>query len=77
MMIDMPFDHLKKLDIFESLKQKAKEGYFETLIEEYLLDNPHASVVVVNPKRGLAAQRIKSWKKSFRNCLLNGFTSLL
>ena len=56
---DMPFDHLKKLDIFESLKQKAKEGYFETLIEEYLLDNPHASVVVVNPKRGLAAQRDK------------------
>ena len=56
---DMPFDHLKKLDIFESLKQKVKEGYFETLIEEYLLDNPHASVVVVNPKRGLAAQRDK------------------
>lgn len=56
---DMPFDHLKKLDIFESLKQKAKEGYFETLIEEYLLDNPHASVVVVNPKRGLAAKRDK------------------
>ena len=23
---DMPFDHLKKLDIFESLKQKVKEG---------------------------------------------------
>lgn len=52
-----PFDHLKKLDIFESLKKKAQEGYFEKLIEEYLLDNPHASVVVVNPKRGLAAER--------------------
>ena len=61
---DKPFDHLKKLDIFESLKQKAKEGYFEKLIEQYLLNNSHASVVVVNPKRGLAAQRTKNWKKS-------------
>ena len=54
-----PFNHLRKLDIFESLKQKAKEGYFEKLIEQYLLNNSHASVVVVNPKRGLAAQRDK------------------
>ena len=54
-----PFEHLKKLDIFESLKKKAGEGYFEKLIEEYLLNNSHASVVVVNPKRGLAARREK------------------
>lgn len=52
-----PFDQLKRLDIFEALKQKAGTGYFENLIQEYLLDNSHGSVVVVNPKKGLAAQR--------------------
>lgn len=52
-----PFDHLKRLGIYEKLKEKAETGYFEKLIQEFLLDNTHASVVVVNPKRGLAAQR--------------------
>ena len=54
-----PFDYLKRLDIFASLKEKAKTRYFEELIEEYLLSNTHASIVVVNPKRGLAAKRVK------------------
>lgn len=54
-----PFDHLKKLGIFDKLKKEAKTGYFENLIEEYFLNNTHGSVVVVNPKRGLAAQREK------------------
>ena len=54
-----PFSYLQKLDIFESLKKKAEEGYFETLIRKYLLDNKHGSIVVVNPKRGLAAERDK------------------
>ncbi len=54
-----PFDHLKRLDIFAALKEKAKTGYFEELIEKYLLNNTHASIVVVNPKRGLAAKREK------------------
>ena len=52
-----PFDQLMRLDIYKSLKEKAGTGYFEGLIRKYLLDNTHASVVVVNPKRGLAAQR--------------------
>lgn len=54
-----PFERLKCLDIFEELKKKADTGYFEELIEKYLLSNTHASVVVVNPKRGLAAEKEK------------------
>lgn len=54
-----PFDYLKRLDIFASLKEKAKTRYFEELIEEYLLSNTHASIVVVNPQKGLAAKREK------------------
>lgn len=52
-----PFERLKCQDIFEALKKKADTGYFEELIEKYLLSNTHASVVVVNPKRGLAAEK--------------------
>ncbi len=52
-----PFERLKCLDIFETLKKKADTGYFEELIEKYLLSNTHASIVVVNPKRGLAAEK--------------------
>lgn len=55
-----PFDYLCKLKVFENLKEKAQTRYFEDLIKEYLLDNTHASIVVVNPKRGLAAQRDKA-----------------
>lgn len=54
-----PFDHLKKLEVFDKLKKEAKTGYFEDLIKEYFINNTHGSVVVVNPKRGLAAQREK------------------
>ena len=52
-----------RLDIYGKLKEKAGTGYFEKLIQEYLLDNTHASVVVVNPKRGLAAQREEELEK--------------
>ncbi|MGI6095040.1 MAG: insulinase family protein [Lachnospiraceae bacterium] len=55
-----PFVHLKLLQVFENLKKKAKEGYFEELIKKYLLHNTHASVVIINPKRGLAAEREKA-----------------
>ena len=55
-----PFERLKCLDIFDALKKKANTGYFEELIEKYLLSNTHASVVVVNPKRGLAAEKEKA-----------------
>ena len=58
-----PFDQLMRLDIYGKLKEKAGTGYFEKLIQEYLLDNTHASVVVVNPKRGLAAQREEELEK--------------
>ena len=51
-----PFDHVMRLAVFEKLKEKANTGYFEELIEKYLLTNTHASIVVVNPKRGLAVQ---------------------
>lgn len=56
----MPFDMLEAVDIYRELKQKINTGYFESLIEKYLLGNTHKSVVVVSPKEGLTAEKEKA-----------------
>lgn len=56
---EKPFLHLEKLGAFEELKKEAAEGYFEKLIQEMLLENPHSAVVLGVPKKGLAAQQEK------------------
>ncbi len=53
---DEPFMYLHVDDIFAYLKEHVDTGYFEGLIERYLLDNPHASCVCVEPKVGLTGQ---------------------
>lgn len=54
-----PFAYLKQLAIYKALKRHLEEedGYFEGLIRRYLLDNSHGALVVLRPRRGLAAQR--------------------
>ncbi len=52
-----PFMHIEENATFEFLRKAASEGYFEELIRKYLLDNPHSSVVVLKPVRGLTAER--------------------
>ncbi|MCD8155797.1 MAG: insulinase family protein [Clostridiales bacterium] len=52
-----PFSQVSLLPVFDRLKKAAGEGYFEGLIQKYLLDNPHGSVVTLVPEKGLAARR--------------------
>lgn len=52
-----PFIHLEALETFASLRKRVDTDYFESLIQKYLLDNTHAAVVVVEPKRGLAQKK--------------------
>lgn len=52
-----PFLHLEELEIIESLKQQVNSGYFEGLVQKYLLDNPHAAIVVAKPEYGLNARK--------------------
>lgn len=52
-----PWTGLKQLNIYKELKELAGQGYFEQLIREYLLDNPHSSVVTLYPEQGLASRR--------------------
>ncbi len=51
-----PFIHLKYKKLFESLNAKLDKGYFEDLIQHWMLDNDHASVLVLKPERGLATK---------------------
>ncbi|MBQ4282918.1 MAG: insulinase family protein [Lachnospira sp.] len=51
-----PFRHVEAGETFEEIKKDKCNGYFEGLIKEYLLDNNHASVVCLVPKRGLEAE---------------------
>lgn len=48
-----PFIHLECLDTLQFLREQIGTGYFEKLIQEYLLDNNHGAVVVVAPEQGL------------------------
>ncbi|MCD7864017.1 MAG: insulinase family protein [Lachnospiraceae bacterium] len=54
---DAPFISLELDDIYQNLKQKAGEGYFEQLVDKYFLHNSHKSVVVMYPQEGLTAER--------------------
>ena len=53
-----PFMHIEAGETFAWLRAQAEQGtgYFEKLIRTWMLDNNHASIVTVNPKRGLTAE---------------------
>ncbi len=52
-----PFMHVEANDTYASLRNKIDTDYFEQLIQVYLLDNNHKSVVCVVPKPGLNAEK--------------------
>ncbi len=55
-----PFIHVEANETFAVLKKKIEEGYFEELIQRYLLDNEHGCIVVLTPEKGLTAKRDKA-----------------
>lgn len=71
---DRPFDYLKVLPVFASLKEKITGNYFEELIQKYLLDNNHMSVVCITPKKGLAKEKedqLKQKLQEYKDSLTN------
>lgn len=52
-----PMMHLEYQHTFDELKKAVEEGYFEKLIQEYLLDNPFEAVVILSPERNLTARQ--------------------
>lgn len=53
---EKPFIHIEALDTFEFLKKQIGTGYYEALIQNYLLDNPHGAIVIVTPEKGRTAR---------------------
>ncbi|MCR5509255.1 MAG: insulinase family protein [Lachnospiraceae bacterium] len=58
-----PFMHIEANDTFAFLRDRIETGYFEGLINDYLLDNPHSSIVVLEPERGLTAENDRKLEK--------------
>ena len=54
-----PLLHIECSETFRFLRENLTSGYFENLIRTYLLDNPHASVLILKPKKGLTAAKEK------------------
>eukprot|EP00768_Dysnectes_brevis_P007251 gnl/Dysnectes_brevis/605_a669_2325.p1 GENE.gnl/Dysnectes_brevis/605_a669_2325~~gnl/Dysnectes_brevis/605_a669_2325.p1 ORF type:complete len:993 (+),score=430.66 gnl/Dysnectes_brevis/605_a669_2325:819-3797(+) len=52
-----PLSHVTIGGQFDVLRAKIEEGYFERLIQEKLLDNPHRVDLVLEPVPGLQARR--------------------
>lgn len=50
---EKPFIHIQRNDTYKFLRDNIDTGYFEQLIQEYILDNTHSSMVVLKPAAGL------------------------
>lgn len=58
-----PFLHMESLSTFSKLREKVEEGYFEKIIEKYLLTNTFGSFVMLLPEKGLSVQKDKRLAK--------------
>ena len=47
-----PFMYMEEIETFKFLKEQINNRYFENLIQKYLLDNPHGSILMVIPEKG-------------------------
>ncbi len=64
-----PFMHLQYEEVFAWLRKKRTEGFFESLIREYLLDNLHQAVVLLSPKKGMERERQEALAKTLAQTL--------
>ena len=60
------FSHILANDVFAFLRSQVKNGYFEQLIEKYMLNNTHSTMVVVKPKINLAKLQEEETKAKLR-----------
>ena len=68
---EKPFIHMEAIPTFEFLKSQVETGYFENLLQTYLLDNTHGSIVIIRPEQGRTArmdrelaEKLQSYKDS-------------
>lgn len=54
---ESPFMHFEYNETFEELKKGMDDGYFESLIEKYLLNNTHSAVLILQPDSELLSKK--------------------
>lgn len=54
-----PFIHIEANQTYQTLREKIETGYYEKLVQKYLIDNTHKAILTVVPKKGLLAEREK------------------
>ncbi len=66
-----PFMHIEANATFASLREKIRTGYFEKLVKEQILENPHKLILTMLPSKGLEkknnealAKKLDDYKKS-------------
>jgi Zn-dependent M16 (insulinase) family peptidase len=52
-----PFIHIEAGDTYKALRDEIEGDYFERLIQEYLLDNTHSSMFIMDPVKGLNEEK--------------------
>ncbi|MBQ8592399.1 MAG: insulinase family protein [Lachnospiraceae bacterium] len=61
-----PYIHVEANDTYRILKEKIDTDYYEKLIQDYLLDNSHKSIVIVEPVKGLTAKEEVALKEKLQ-----------
>ncbi|MBQ7971858.1 MAG: insulinase family protein [Lachnospiraceae bacterium] len=60
----LAFWHIEANDMYRLMKERIETDYFEELIQKYLIDNSHKSVVTAVPVKGLTEKREKQLEES-------------
>ncbi|MEK5181064.1 insulinase family protein [Paenibacillus odorifer] len=58
-----PSTHMLYEEVFTTIREKITDRYFEKLIEVYLLNSDHCSLVVLNPSKMIAADKEASTQR--------------
>ncbi len=61
------FLHLEANAVYAFLKERVETDYFENLLKQYFLENNHASVVIVEPEKGLNAKKEAELEEKLKN----------
>lgn len=58
-----PLAHFQYDEILNKIKTALTTDYFEQLIERYLIESKHCTLLVLNPKRGMAEEKNEEIRK--------------
>jgi Zn-dependent M16 (insulinase) family peptidase len=62
-----PTEYLELDKCIQNIKNSIDSGYFEKLIQKYLIDNKHASLLIMKPKAGLEEEVNATAKKALED----------